>query len=179
MRALYAPEKAAAELMVIPPSPSHPDKSPASNPPFASRLTRGAEVGVAVSVGVGVSVKVLVGDAVRVGVGVAVGGRGVFEGTALAVDEAATTGVWEGAAVGAGEAAEAQAVSRAAVKSREARRPVEESKYPMTFLTAQQYHSSFARRCGKRITSRMVDLSVSSMVRRSIPIPNPPLGGIP
>ena len=40
-------------------------------------------------------------------------------------------------------------------------------------------HHSRSRRCGKRITSRMLALSVKSIVRRSMPMPNPPLGGMP
>src|SRR5438067_2497091 len=40
--------------------------------------------------------------------------------------------------------------------------------------------SSFAgRSSGKRITSRMERESVSNMVRRSMPMPSPPAGGIP
>ena len=40
--------------------------------------------------------------------------------------------------------------------------------------------SSFSeRRWGKRITSRMVSLLVKSMARRSMPMPKPPVGGIP
>ena len=38
---------------------------------------------------------------------------------------------------------------------------------------------SFARKWGKRITSRIVGLSVRSIVRRSTPMPKPPFGGIP
>ena len=41
------------------------------------------------------------------------------------------------------------------------------------------YSSSRSRRCGKRITSRIEWLSVSSMVSRSMPMPKPPLGGMP
>ena len=41
------------------------------------------------------------------------------------------------------------------------------------------HYSSVFRRCGNRITSRMFGLSVSSMVRRSTPMPKPPLGGMP
>jgi len=38
---------------------------------------------------------------------------------------------------------------------------------------------SRSRRCGNKITSRIFGVSVSSMISRSIPIPNPPFGGIP
>ncbi len=40
------------------------------------------------------------------------------------------------------------------------------------------FHSS-RRICGKRITSRILGESVSSMTRRSMPIPQPPAGGMP
>src|SRR2546427_2101673 len=35
------------------------------------------------------------------------------------------------------------------------------------------------RRCGKRITSRIEVAPVSSMTRRSMPMPSPAVGGIP
>jgi hypothetical protein len=35
------------------------------------------------------------------------------------------------------------------------------------------------RRAGKRITSRMLGLSVSSIISRSMPTPQPPVGGMP
>lgn len=38
---------------------------------------------------------------------------------------------------------------------------------------------SFDRKCGKRMTSRIVSLPVRSIVSRSTPIPKPPLGGMP
>ncbi len=38
---------------------------------------------------------------------------------------------------------------------------------------------SFVRKCGKRITSRIVSLPVSSIVSRSTPMPKPPFGGMP
>ena len=40
-------------------------------------------------------------------------------------------------------------------------------------------HHLFGRSRGKRITSRIDSAPVSSMVRRSIPMPIPPAGGIP
>ena len=40
-------------------------------------------------------------------------------------------------------------------------------------------YSSRVRKCGKRITSRMLGLSVISIVRRSMPMPKPPVGGMP
>ena len=38
---------------------------------------------------------------------------------------------------------------------------------------------SLLRKCGNSTTSRIVDLSVNSIVKRSTPVPNPPHGGIP
>jgi hypothetical protein len=44
-------------------------------------------------------------------------------------------------------------------------------------------HSSVAqssrRRCGNRITSRMFGESVISIIKRSMPMPQPPAGGMP
>src|SRR5207237_10044253 len=40
-------------------------------------------------------------------------------------------------------------------------------------------HYSRERRAGKRITSRIASLPVMAIVSRSIPIPQPPVGGIP
>ncbi len=40
-------------------------------------------------------------------------------------------------------------------------------------------HYSRGRSAGKRITSRIASLPVSTMASRSIPIPQPPVGGIP
>ena len=40
-------------------------------------------------------------------------------------------------------------------------------------------HFASGLRCGKRMTSRMEGESVSSMIRRSMPRPSPPAGGMP
>ena len=40
-------------------------------------------------------------------------------------------------------------------------------------------HYSRGRSAGKRITSRIASLPVSTIASRSIPIPQPPVGGIP
>ena len=42
-----------------------------------------------------------------------------------------------------------------------------------------QVHGYWSRKAGKRITSRMVSRPESSIARRSIPRPRPPVGGIP
>ncbi|VVG70278.1 hypothetical protein PAP18089_01238 [Pandoraea apista] len=42
-----------------------------------------------------------------------------------------------------------------------------------------RWAQSSRRKCGKSSTSRMFGLSVSSMIRRSMPIPQPPVGGMP
>ena len=41
------------------------------------------------------------------------------------------------------------------------------------------HHSLVERSAGKRITSRIVSLPESSMTRRSMPRPRPPVGGMP
>ena len=38
---------------------------------------------------------------------------------------------------------------------------------------------SISRRCGNKITSRILGLSAISMVNRSTPMPKPPVGGMP
>ena len=40
-------------------------------------------------------------------------------------------------------------------------------------------HFSVVRRCGNKITSRMVSQFVINIVKRSTPMPKPPLGGMP
>lgn len=62
---------------------------------------------------------------------------------------------------------------------------IDTTQYPIPYAGASSSGgfssvSSFtARRWGKRITSRMVSLSVKSIASRSTPMPKPPVGGIP
>lgn len=51
--------------------------------------------------------------------------------------------------------------------------------YPIPSPYSPASSSFTERRWGKRITSRMVSLSVRSITSRSMPIPKPPVGGIP
>ena len=44
---------------------------------------------------------------------------------------------------------------------------------------ALRLYTTSRRNAGKRITSRMLGLSVSSIIRRSMPTPQPPVGGMP
>jgi hypothetical protein len=48
-----------------------------------------------------------------------------------------------------------------------------------TLFPEPGFQSSRFRKWGNRMTSRILGLSVRSMVKRSIPIPKPPFGGMP
>ncbi len=55
-----------------------------------------------------------------------------------------------------------------------------QNKFLALYLTQKACQGySRSRRCGNKMTSRIFGVSVSSITRRSIPIPNPPFGGIP
>ena len=47
------------------------------------------------------------------------------------------------------------------------------------FIRALEYGMPPTGGCGNKITSRILGISVSSITKRSIPIPQPPVGGIP
>jgi len=54
-----------------------------------------------------------------------------------------------------------------------------ERMHPLDWAKQDQADGFSGRNKGKRMTSRMERESVSNMVRRSMPMPSPPVGGMP
>ena len=82
-------------------------------------------------------------------------------------------------AVGGGQHRRAPGVLLVARRGARARARPRPRSRPSVSRRAASWLSASLRSDGNRITSRMLGLSVSSMISRSMPMPQPPVGGMP